>query len=261
MRTGEPLPTVGDVLSALATGLWTWDSAAGTGHAGRRGRPADRAARGADDPHRGRGRGPVCTPSTGTRSSAVVQLAVAEDTLAEVRIRIMDERGRVIRTVRSRSKPDLRPGTQVLRADRHPPGGHRALTGDRRRAHPPSPATGAARARRSCWTRAGRWPRRGPRRRCCGSRRACRCRASPRTGSPSSAWRATASPSSATTGTAGRRGPLHPHAAGDGLSGRRGGPHRPRRLSLLPRGLQGALSRRPGRSPNSSPASPGRSCR
>ena len=40
----------------------------------------------------------------------VVQLAVVEGTLAEVRLRVMDEQGRVIRTVRSRSKPVARPG-------------------------------------------------------------------------------------------------------------------------------------------------------
>ena len=46
-----------------------------------------------------------------------------------------------------------------------------------------------------------------------------------------------------------RRGPLHPHAAGDRLPGRRGGPHRPGRLSLLARGVQGAATPPPGRSP------------
>ena len=30
MRTGEPLPAVGDVLAALATGMWHWDTATGT---------------------------------------------------------------------------------------------------------------------------------------------------------------------------------------------------------------------------------------
>ncbi|MGW0103356.1 hypothetical protein, partial [Nocardia sp. NPDC003354] len=29
MRTGEPLPEVGDVLASLATGLWHWDTATG----------------------------------------------------------------------------------------------------------------------------------------------------------------------------------------------------------------------------------------
>lgn len=29
MRTGDPLPEVGDVLTALATGLWHWNTATG----------------------------------------------------------------------------------------------------------------------------------------------------------------------------------------------------------------------------------------
>ncbi|WP_420823690.1 GAF domain-containing protein, partial [Streptomyces torulosus] len=108
MRTGEPPPTVEDVLSALATGLWTWDSAAGTVTV---------------DAEAARLLGLPPEPTTLTQAGArsrlhpvdwneivsVVQLAVAEDTLAEVRIRIMDEQGRVIRTVRSRSKPTLDP--------------------------------------------------------------------------------------------------------------------------------------------------------
>ncbi|MDX3690352.1 SpoIIE family protein phosphatase [Streptomyces europaeiscabiei] len=108
MRTGEPPPTVGDVLSALATGLWTWDSAAGTVTL---------------DAEAARLMGLPAEPTTLTQAGArarlhpvdwneivsVVQLAVAEDTLAEVRIRIMDDRGRVIRTVRSRSKPTFDP--------------------------------------------------------------------------------------------------------------------------------------------------------
>ncbi|HSX98515.1 MAG TPA: SpoIIE family protein phosphatase, partial [Streptomyces sp.] len=108
MRTGEPPPTVGDVLSALATGLWTWDSAAGTVTL---------------DAEAARLMGLSAEPTTLTQAGArsrlhpvdwneivsVVQLAVAEDTLAEVRIRVMDERGRVLRTVRSRSKPTFDP--------------------------------------------------------------------------------------------------------------------------------------------------------
>ncbi|MFM9694923.1 SpoIIE family protein phosphatase [Streptomyces europaeiscabiei] len=108
MRTGEPPPTVGDVLSALATGLWTWDSAAGTVTL---------------DAEAARLMGLPAEPTTLTQAGArarlhpvdwneivsVVQLAVAEDTLAEVRIRVMDDRGRVIRTVRSRSKPTFDP--------------------------------------------------------------------------------------------------------------------------------------------------------
>ncbi|KMO99277.1 ATP-binding SpoIIE family protein phosphatase [Streptomyces roseus] len=93
-----------DVLAAIATGLWRWDNASGTvtldGEAARLlGLPAE----------------PVVLPEVVVRSrfhpvdwneiNGIVALAVAEDTLAEARLRIMDEDGRVLRTVRSRSKP------------------------------------------------------------------------------------------------------------------------------------------------------------
>ncbi|MFE2552192.1 SpoIIE family protein phosphatase [Streptomyces sp. NPDC059355] len=93
-----------DVLAAIATGLWRWDNASGTvtldGEAARLlGLPAE----------------PAVLPEVVVRSrfhpvdwneiNGIVNLAVAEDTLAEARLRIMDEDGRVLRTVRSRSKP------------------------------------------------------------------------------------------------------------------------------------------------------------
>ncbi|WP_432114506.1 ATP-binding SpoIIE family protein phosphatase [Streptomyces sp. S1] len=93
-----------DVLAAIATGLWRWDNASGTvsldAEAARLlGLPAE----------------PVRLSEAAVRSrfhpvdwneiDGVVNLAVAEETLAESRLRIMDEHGRVIRTVRSRSKP------------------------------------------------------------------------------------------------------------------------------------------------------------
>ncbi|MGW1772174.1 SpoIIE family protein phosphatase [Streptomyces sp. NPDC002104] len=93
-----------DVLAAIATGLWRWDNASGTvsldGEAARLlGLPAE----------------PVALPEVAVRSrfhpvdwneiNGIVNLAVAEGTLAEARLRIMDEDGRVLRTVRSRSKP------------------------------------------------------------------------------------------------------------------------------------------------------------
>ncbi|MFD4240115.1 SpoIIE family protein phosphatase [Streptomyces sp. NPDC058525] len=93
-----------DVLAAIATGLWRWDNASGTvtldGEAARLlGLPAE----------------PVALPEVTVRSrfhpvdwneiNGIVTLAVAEGTLAEARLRIMDEDGRVLRTVRSRSKP------------------------------------------------------------------------------------------------------------------------------------------------------------
>ncbi|MFE6841934.1 SpoIIE family protein phosphatase [Streptomyces sp. NPDC057686] len=93
-----------DVLAAIATGLWRWDNASGTvaldSEAARLlGLPAE----------------PVVLPEVAVRSrfhpvdwneiNGIVNLAVAEGTLAEARLRIMDEDGRVLRTVRSRSKP------------------------------------------------------------------------------------------------------------------------------------------------------------
>lgn len=93
-----------DVLTAIATGLWRWDNASGTvsldGEAARLlGLPAE----------------PVVLAEVAVRSrfhpvdwneiNGIVNLAVAEGTLAEARLRIMDEDGRVLRTVRSRSKP------------------------------------------------------------------------------------------------------------------------------------------------------------
>ncbi|GHI06295.1 phosphatase [Streptomyces cellostaticus] len=112
MRTGEPLPSVGDVLAALATGLWHWDTATGLVTV---------------DAEAARLLGLPAEPTTLTQGqtrarfhpvdwneiTGVVQLAVAEGTLAEVRIRIMDEQGRVVRVVRSRSKPSYDPERQA----------------------------------------------------------------------------------------------------------------------------------------------------
>ncbi|MCW7941772.1 phosphatase [Streptomyces hygroscopicus] len=110
MRTGEPLPSVGDVLADLATGLWRYDAAAGVvtldAEAARLvGLPAE----------------PTTLTEAGIRArfhpvdwnevDGIVQLALAEGTIAEVRMRVMDEQGRVVRTVRSRSKPSLDPET------------------------------------------------------------------------------------------------------------------------------------------------------
>ncbi|MEU0037307.1 SpoIIE family protein phosphatase [Streptomyces sp. NPDC006333] len=110
MRTGEPLPAVGDVLAALATGLWRWDNAQGQvtldAEAARLlGLPAE-AATLTEAAVRAR-----FHPADWNEVAGVVQLAVAEDTLAEVRLRVMDEHGRVLRTARSRSKPTIDPET------------------------------------------------------------------------------------------------------------------------------------------------------
>jgi len=141
MRTGEPLPAVGDVLASLATGLWRLDNTAGLvtldAEAARLlGLPAVA----------------VTLTEAGVRSrfhpvdwnevDSVVQLAAAEGTIAEVRMRIMDQHGRVIRTVRSRSKPTVDPATGLfelvgtLQEVTEPPPGTAArtpVTGDWRR--------------------------------------------------------------------------------------------------------------------------------
>ncbi|OLZ63662.1 phosphatase [Streptomyces sp. IMTB 2501] len=108
MRTSEPLPALGDVLAALATGLWHWDTAAGTvtvdAEAARLlGLPAE-ATTLTEAQTRAR-----LHPADWNEITGVVPLAVAEGTLAEVRIRIMDEQGNVLRVVRSRSKPSYDP--------------------------------------------------------------------------------------------------------------------------------------------------------
>ncbi|MGW5613697.1 ATP-binding SpoIIE family protein phosphatase [Streptomyces sp. NPDC003877] len=142
MRTGEPLPAVGEVLAALATGLWHWDTATGLvtvdAEAARLlGLPAEQVS--LTEPQvRAR-----LHPVDWNEITGVVQLAVAEGTLAEVRIRIMDEQGRVVRVVRSRSKPTfdrarkayLLIGTlqEVTEPTPGTPAGRSAVTGDWRR--------------------------------------------------------------------------------------------------------------------------------
>ncbi|MGW7816809.1 SpoIIE family protein phosphatase [Streptomyces puniciscabiei] len=108
MRTGEPLPSVGDVLAALATGLWHWDTAA------REVTVDAEAARLLGLPAEPTTLTEVQTrarlhPEDWNEITGVIPLAVDEGTLAEVRIRIMDEQGKVLRVVRSRSKPSFDP--------------------------------------------------------------------------------------------------------------------------------------------------------
>ncbi|MEV4944372.1 SpoIIE family protein phosphatase [Streptomyces sp. NPDC053755] len=93
-----------DVLAAIATGLWRWDNASGIvtldAEAARLlGLPAEPAEL-TEAAVRSR-----FHPVDWNEIDGVVNLAVAEGTLAEARLRIMDGQGRVIRTVRSRSKP------------------------------------------------------------------------------------------------------------------------------------------------------------
>ncbi|MFE9623934.1 SpoIIE family protein phosphatase [Streptomyces sp. NPDC006527] len=142
MRTGEALPAVGEVLTALATGLWHWSTATGLvtvdAEAARLlGLPAEETVL-TEAQTRSR-----LHPVDWNEITGVVQLAVAEGTLAEVRIRIMDDRGRVVRVVRSRSKPSFDPvkkayeliGTLQEVTEPRPgtPAGRTAVTGDWRR--------------------------------------------------------------------------------------------------------------------------------
>ncbi|WP_432133619.1 MULTISPECIES: ATP-binding SpoIIE family protein phosphatase [unclassified Streptomyces] len=149
MRTGEPLPAagnplpaVGEVLASLATGLWHWSTATGLvtvdAEAARLlGLPAEETVL-TEAQTRAR-----LHPVDWNEITGVVQLAVAEGTLAEVRIRVMDDRGRVVRVVRSRSKPSFDPvkkayeliGTiqEVTEPSPGTPAARSAVTGDWRR--------------------------------------------------------------------------------------------------------------------------------
>ncbi|MFG2397940.1 SpoIIE family protein phosphatase [Streptomyces lydicus] len=129
-----------DLLAAIATGLWRWDNASGQvaldAEAARLlGLPAE----------------PVELSEAAVRSrfhpvdfaeiNGIVQLAVSEETLAEARLRIVDEHGRVLRIVRSRSRPRLVDGdfelVGTLQEVPEPQPGtsaaHTPITGDWRR--------------------------------------------------------------------------------------------------------------------------------
>ncbi|GLF96622.1 ATP-binding SpoIIE family protein phosphatase [Streptomyces yaizuensis] len=102
-----------DVLAAIATGLWRWDNAAGAVTLDAE------AARLLELPA-----GSPTFPESVIRArfhpvdwneiNGVVSLAIAEGTLAEGRLRVVDDEGRVLRTVRSRSKPVLKDGSYLL---------------------------------------------------------------------------------------------------------------------------------------------------
>ncbi|WP_171164514.1 SpoIIE family protein phosphatase [Streptomyces sp. I05A-00742] len=102
-----------DVLAAVATGLWHWDRATGTvtfdAEAARLlGLPPE----------------PAELPESAARArfhavdwvefQGVIGLAVAEDTLAEARIRVVDEAGAVARTVRARARQTDHESSQAL---------------------------------------------------------------------------------------------------------------------------------------------------
>ncbi|MFF7360128.1 SpoIIE family protein phosphatase [Streptomyces sp. NPDC008125] len=100
-----------DILAAIETGLWRWDTADGTvtidaeaarllglSEAGTYGEAVVRACYHQAD---------------WIEVRSVVGLAVAEDTVAESRLRIVDEHGTVLRTVRTRSRPHVPEGRTV----------------------------------------------------------------------------------------------------------------------------------------------------
>lgn len=93
-----------DVLAAIATGLWRWDNATGLvtldAEAARLfGLPAEPTVL-SEAAMRAR-----LHPIDWNETYNIVRLAVAENTLAEAHVRVVDGDGRVIRTIRSRSKP------------------------------------------------------------------------------------------------------------------------------------------------------------
>jgi serine phosphatase RsbU (regulator of sigma subunit)/anti-sigma regulatory factor (Ser/Thr protein kinase) len=110
MRHDEPLPAekVTEVLSALAIGLWQWDTAAdrvtADAEAARLlGMPAEPALLRQTQVRA------LIHPEDWSELISVVQLALAEDTLAEARIRVMSGRDQVRWTLRTRCRPSYNP--------------------------------------------------------------------------------------------------------------------------------------------------------
>lgn len=136
MRTEE-------ILVAIGTGMFSWDSSTGRitldAEAARLlGLPAEPATRPGAEVR------PRFHPADWNEVDGVVNFAIAEGTVAEARMRILDEDGNVVRTVRSRSKPVAvdSPGRHVyvlmgtLQEVAEPPeatAAHTPLTGDWRR--------------------------------------------------------------------------------------------------------------------------------
>ncbi|MFD8815496.1 SpoIIE family protein phosphatase [Streptomyces sp. NPDC059627] len=141
MRTGEPLPAVEDVLAALATGLWHWDTATGLVTADAEaarliGLPAEASVL-SEALVRSR-----FHPVDWNENTSITRLAAVEGTLAEVRLRVMDERGRLIRTVRSRFRPVYDSEERVYR-----------VTGTLQEVTEPSPGTAAQHPVTGDWRR------------------------------------------------------------------------------------------------------------
>ncbi|MGW4204020.1 ATP-binding SpoIIE family protein phosphatase [Streptomyces sp. NPDC004726] len=102
-----------DVLAAIATGLWRWNHASGTVTLDAE------AARLLELPAESRVHSESIIrarfhPVDWNEISQVVSLALAEGTVAEGRLRVVEEAGRVLRTVRIRSKPSEVDGVYEL---------------------------------------------------------------------------------------------------------------------------------------------------
>lgn len=128
-----------DVLAAIATGLWRWENASGTvtldAEAARLLELPAEAGEYPESIVRSR-----FHPVDWNEINGIVGLAAAEGTIAEARLRVVDEAGHVLRIVRSRSKPVLREGdyelTGMLQEVAEPQPGtaaHTPVTGDWRR--------------------------------------------------------------------------------------------------------------------------------
>ncbi|MFF3455459.1 SpoIIE family protein phosphatase [Streptomyces sp. NPDC002730] len=128
-----------DVLAAIATGLWRWENASGTvtldAEAARLLELPAEAGEYPESIVRSR-----FHPVDWNEINGIVSLAAAEGTIAEARLRVVDEAGHVLRIVRSRSKPVLREGdyelTGMLQEVAEPQPGtaaHTPVTGDWRR--------------------------------------------------------------------------------------------------------------------------------
>ncbi|MGX2995817.1 ATP-binding SpoIIE family protein phosphatase [Streptomyces sp. JNUCC 64] len=145
MRTEEPppsaLPGADEVLRRLRTGRWHWDTANGIvtvdAEAARLLGLEPVAAEISEARVRAR-----FHPVDWNEIDGVVRLAVAENSLAEARLRVMDDRGRVLRVVRSRSQPAYHRATGsyelvgvLQEIGEQPPGAaaHSPVTGDWRR--------------------------------------------------------------------------------------------------------------------------------
>ncbi|WP_415947426.1 SpoIIE family protein phosphatase [Streptomyces sp. KLOTTS4A1] len=175
------LPPVGDVLRAVATGMWWWESStgaaavdaeaarligldtreapaggeagtgeAGTGEAGTGEAGTGEAGTEEARTEEARAGGVIAVTEAAVRScfhpvdwseiNGVVNLAILEGTLAEARLRVMDENHQIVRTVRCRTKPLIHGdrieliGTVQEVTDPHPAASARApVTGDWRR--------------------------------------------------------------------------------------------------------------------------------